>query len=102
MRHEVAKNAPWPSERVVADQVPIDVAPAEAERVLRSVPLWFHTFALNREGGVYTPGVARDHGYRLASIPDSFDGLSVLDVGAFDGFYGLVPGGLRCAARAVA
>jgi SAM-dependent methyltransferase len=36
---------------------------------------------------MYTPGVARDHGYRLASIPDSFEGLSVLDVGTFDGFY---------------
>ena len=36
---------------------------------------------------LYTPGKARDHGYRLASIPDSFAGLSVLDVGTFDGFY---------------
>ncbi|MDQ3380443.1 MAG: hypothetical protein M3546_08985 [Actinomycetota bacterium] len=25
-------------------------------------------------------GKARDHGYRLASIPDSFDGFSVLDL----------------------
>ena len=55
--------------------------------VLASVPFWFHTFALNQELGLYTPGEARDHGYRLASIPDSFQGLSVLDVGAFDGFY---------------
>ena len=51
------------------------------------MPLWFHTFALNRNCGLYTPGKARDHGYRLASIPDCFEGLSVLDVGAFDGFY---------------
>jgi tRNA (mo5U34)-methyltransferase len=55
--------------------------------VLASVPLWFHTFALNRDRSLYTPGKARDHGYRLASIPDSFAGASVLDVGAFDGFY---------------
>ncbi|HLE98572.1 MAG TPA: methyltransferase domain-containing protein [Gaiellaceae bacterium] len=55
--------------------------------MLESVPFWFHTFALNREHGIYTPGKARDHGYRLASIPSSFAGLSVLDVGAFDGFY---------------
>ncbi len=32
-------------------------------------------------------GRPRDHGYRLASIPESFQGLSVLDVGTFDGFY---------------
>jgi len=101
MRHEVAKNAPWPSEREVADQVPIDVAPAEARLALRSVPLWFHTFALNRKDGIYTPGVARDHGYRLASIPDSFDGLSVLDVGAFDGFYSFLAE-VRGAARVLA
>jgi tRNA (mo5U34)-methyltransferase len=77
----------WPSEREVADEVPIDIDLDQATRVLTSVPLWFHTFALNRDHGLYTPGRARDHGYRLASIPDSFVGASVLDVGAFDGFY---------------
>jgi len=101
MRHEVAENVQWPTEREVADELRIEVAPAEARRVLRSVPLWFHTFALNREHGLYTPGVARDHGYRLASIPDSFDGLSVLDVGAFDGFYGFLSEA-RGAARVLA
>jgi len=79
--------ARWPSEQEVADEVPIDIHVDEATRVLGSVPLWFHTFALNRKRGLYTPGKARDHGYRLASIPDSFVGHSVLDVGAFDGFY---------------
>ena len=79
--------ARWPSEREVAEEVPIDIDADRAKRVLRSVPLWFHTFALNRDRGLYTPGKARDHGYRLASIPDSFDGASVLDVGTFDGFY---------------
>ena len=78
---------PWPSEREVAAGVPIEVAAERADAVLALVPFWFHTFALNRELGLYTPGEARDHGYRLASIPDSFQGLSVLDVGAFDGFY---------------
>lgn len=77
----------WPSEREVAMEVPIEATPSEARRLLESVPLWFHTFALNREQEIYTPGKARDHGYRLASVPDSFAGLSVLDVGAFDGFY---------------
>ncbi len=84
---EGSKTNQWPSEREVADEVPIDIERDQATRELGSVPLWFHTFALNRGQGVYTPGKARDHGYRLASIPDSFVGSSVLDVGAFDGFY---------------
>lgn len=93
--------APWPSERDVADEVPIDATVDEARRVLESVPLWFHTFALNREHDIYTPGKARDHGYRLASIPSSFAGLSVLDVGAFDGFYSFLAAA-RGAARVLA
>ena len=53
-----------PAERLVADVHPIGAPAADAERVRDSVPLWFHTFAL--APGVYTPGIARDHGYRLA------------------------------------
>ena len=83
----VAVTAAWPSEHEVADQVPIDASPDEARRALDSVPFWFHTFSLNTAEHLYTPGEARDHGYRLDSIPESFEGLSVLDVGAFDGFY---------------
>jgi tRNA (mo5U34)-methyltransferase len=71
----------------VADEVAIEADAGRARRVLDAVPFWFHTFALNRHLGLYTPGEARDHGYRLASIPQSFTGLSVLDVGCFDGFY---------------
>ena len=38
--------------------------------------------------GIYTPGISRDHGYRLPVLgADRFAGRSVLDVGAFDGFY---------------
>jgi tRNA (mo5U34)-methyltransferase len=74
------------AERVVADVLAIGAPVAVAERVRDSVPLWFHTFAL--APGVYTPGIARDHGYRLAVLGvDRFAGRSVLDVGAFDGFY---------------
>ena len=51
------------------------------------MPFWFHTFALNRAGRLYTPGAARDHRYRIPAVPKSFEGLSVLDVGTFDGFY---------------
>ena len=79
--------AVWPSEREVADLVPMSVHPDDALETLRRVPFWFHTFALNPEAEIYTPGVARDHGYRLAVIPESFAGLRVLDVGTFDGFY---------------
>ncbi|MGZ8801996.1 MAG: class I SAM-dependent methyltransferase [Mycobacterium sp.] len=74
------------AERVVADVLPIGVSPQRAERIRDSVPLWFHTFAL--APGIYTPGISRDHGYRLAVLgADRFAGRSVLDVGAFDGFY---------------
>jgi hypothetical protein len=74
--------------------------PGEAERVRDSVPLWFHTFALAR--GIYTAGIARDHGYGLAVLgADRFVGRSVLDVGAFDGFYSFLAE-LRGAQRVVA
>ena len=54
------------------------------------MPFWFHTFALNDAEGIYTPGVAVDHRYRLPFLPASFAGLRVLDVGTFDGFYAFV------------
>jgi tRNA (mo5U34)-methyltransferase len=74
------------AERAVADLYAIDALALDAERIRDSVPLWFHTFAL--APGIYTPGIARDHGYRLAALAaDRFAGRSVLDVGAFDGFY---------------
>ena len=74
------------SERVVADVYALGAPALDAERVRDSVALWFHTFAL--APGIYTPGIARDHGYRLAVLgADRFAGRSVLDVGVFDGFY---------------
>ena len=74
------------AERAVADLLPIeaDLRPHDARS---RVPLGFHTFALNREHGLYTPGVARDHRYRVPFLPVSFAGERVLDVGTFDGFY---------------
>jgi tRNA (mo5U34)-methyltransferase len=75
------------AERRVADLLPIEVEPALARETLEAVPFWFHTFALNRTEGIYTPGAARDHRYRIPTIPDNFSGMSVLDVGTFDGFY---------------
>lgn len=75
-----------PAERAVADLNPLAAAVDEAVAARASVPLWFHTFAL--APGIYTPGVARDHGYRMEVLGrDLFEGARVLDVGAFDGFY---------------
>jgi tRNA (mo5U34)-methyltransferase len=79
-----------PAEQQVADILSIEADPGEAQRVLHEVPFWFHTFALNREHGIYTPGAAVDHRYRIPALPEDFSGLSVLDVGAFDGFYAFV------------
>src|SRR5436309_12030161 len=75
------------AERQVADLLPIEVAPALARVTAEKVPFWFHTFALNRAEGIYTPGAARDHRYRVSTLPSDFAGMSVLDVGTFDGFY---------------
>jgi tRNA (mo5U34)-methyltransferase len=88
------------AERAVADTVAIGASAVVAKRVRDSVPLWFHTFAL--APGVYTPGIARDHGYRLAVLgADRFAERSVLDVGAFDGFYSFLAD-VRGARRVVA
>jgi tRNA (mo5U34)-methyltransferase len=79
--------APTDAERAFADLLPIEADPDAARAVLAAVPLWFHTFALNREHGLYAPGVARDHRYRAPVLEDDYGGLAVLDVGTFDGFY---------------
>jgi tRNA (mo5U34)-methyltransferase len=73
------------AERAVADLIPVSATVGDAVAVRDSVPLWFHTFAL--APGIYTPGIARDHGYRVAVLEDLFQDARVLDVGAFDGFY---------------
>jgi len=49
------------AEREVADLLPIEVDPAVARATVKEVPFWFHTLALNRAEGIYTPGAARDH-----------------------------------------
>ena len=57
------------AERQVADLLPIEVAPELARATVQAVPIWFHTFTLNRPEGIYTPGAARDHRYRVAMLP---------------------------------
>ena len=73
----------------MADLLPIGADEETAQAALEDVPFWFHTFSLN-DGAVYTPGVARDHRYRIPVLPDDLSGMSVLDVGTFDGFYGFL------------
>jgi tRNA (mo5U34)-methyltransferase len=78
---------PTAAEREVADLLPIEAGPDAAGAVLDRVPLWFHTFSLDHSDELYTPGVARDHRYRIPALPEDFSDMSVLDVGTFDGFY---------------
>jgi tRNA (mo5U34)-methyltransferase len=77
---------PTRAERAVADLLPISADEETARTALESVPLWFHTFSVDG-GAIYTPGVARDHRYRIPVLPEDFSGTRVLDVGTFDGFY---------------
>ena len=78
---------PTAAERQVADLIQIETDPETAAAVLERVPLWFHTFALDRSRELYTRGVARDHRYRIPALPEDFSDMSVLDIGTFDGFY---------------
>ena len=94
MREEMATLArteplmkPTAAEHEVADLLRIGADPGAAKAALEEVPFWFHTFSLDGPQELYTPGVARDHRYRIPTIPGDFSGLSVLDVGTFDGFY---------------
>jgi tRNA (mo5U34)-methyltransferase len=89
---------PSEAERQVADLLPMDAGSRRAQATVDRVPLWFHTFCL--DGRVYTPGIARDHRYRVPVLPD-FRGRRVLDVGTFDGFYAFLAEA-RGAARVVA
>lgn len=85
---ESKEQVPEPSaaEREVADLLPIGADPDRAREVSDSVPVWFHTFQLAE--GIYTPGIARDHRYRVPALTrERFQDRSVLDIGTFDGFY---------------
>jgi tRNA (mo5U34)-methyltransferase len=59
--------------------------PADLREAVAAIP-WYHRMAL--PGDVVTPGVT-DAARALTRLhlPDRLDGLSVLDIGAWDGFY---------------
>ena len=77
---------PSSAELVVADMLPVGAPELTATRARDAVPIWFHTFQL--APGLYTPGIARDHRYRIPALaPSRFLGKRVLDIGTFDGFY---------------
>ena len=92
--------APTVAERKVADLLPIEASPTASREVIERVPFWFHTFSLDGRS-TYTPGVARDHRYRIPAFPEDLQGRSVLDVGTFDGFYAFLAES-RGASRVVA
>lgn len=74
------------AEQAVADLLPINVPTPVALEALDAVPIWFHTFSL--APGIYTPGIARDHRYRVPALDAGrLRDRRVLDVGTFDGFY---------------
>ena len=100
-REQLRKRLPQPTaaEREVADLLPIGASEADGRAVLERVPLWFHTFSLG--SSLYTPGIARDHRYRIPALPVDLSGRRVLDVGSFDGFYAFLAE-LRGAGRVVA
>ncbi len=79
-----------------------DTAMERAEAVLRDCPEWYHTIEL--APGVYTPGRAPIEHWeallRSLQLPD-LHGKSVLDIGAYDGFFSFAAERLG-AARVVA
>lgn len=60
--------------------------PEQLRKRVGEVPTWFHSIQL--PGGVTTPGVySPAEKLDRINLPDQLGGLSVLDVGAWDGFY---------------
>ena len=65
-----------------------EISPREAERLVASVPVWHHRFEI-------APRVITPRNYDPAflvekmALPENLSGLSVLDIGASDGFFSL-------------
>ncbi len=60
------------------------LSPEELEAKVKSFPYWYHRIEL--PNGVVTPGWAPLH-IPSYHVPERLDGLRVLDVGAWDGFW---------------
>lgn len=60
---------------------------AELRQRIDAVPYWHHTIDLGH--GVLTPGGGGDtaHGLERIALPQDLTGKTVLDIGAWDGFY---------------
>lgn len=57
----------------------------EIEREIAKVH-WYHSIDLG--GGIVTPGIAQNaNGWKFLGLPDDLSGKTVLDIGAWDGFY---------------
>src|SRR4051812_46257253 len=87
--------------RIAASAVDMSTV-TELEQKVAAIPFWFHSIEL--AAGIVTPGLKspEQHTRELASlrIPD-LRGKSVLDIGAWDGFYSFAAERLG-AARVVA
>jgi SAM-dependent methyltransferase len=57
----------------------------QIQQAVAAVPDWYHTIDL--PGGVSTPGFVDWRGHAGRVVPGDLDGLRVLDVGTFDGFW---------------
>jgi tRNA (mo5U34)-methyltransferase len=65
----------------------VDEEAAALQREVDAIPYWHHTMSLG--DGVITPGGGGDtsHGLRRIALPEDLTGKTVLDIGAWDGFY---------------
>jgi tRNA (mo5U34)-methyltransferase len=59
----------------------------EIERMIKEIPVWWHTIDLGN--GIKTPGRTPPHYHKaiIDFLPQDFTGKSVLDIGAWDGYY---------------
>ncbi len=65
----------------------MDEQTAALQKEVDAVPYWHHTMSLGH--GVVTPGGGGDtsHGLQRIGLPENLAGKTVLDIGAWDGFY---------------
>jgi len=60
----------------------------ELKAKVAEIPFWFH--CINLGNGIITPGWSKTSSpasERFIGLPENLEGVTVLDIGAFDGFY---------------